>query len=346
MRIDVFCHFLPPRFLERRNRCAGSGFGTQYAKYFKANAGLTDLDLRLRILDKFPDVRQLLTIAGPNIESITQPADTVDLARLANDELAELVATHPDRFIGAAACLPMNDVDAALAEADRAIEQLGFRGVEVFTDVNGRPVDAPEFLPLYQKMEAYDLPILLHPRRTNTTADYVDEATSKFLIYTNFGWPFETSKAMARLAFGGVMERFPRLKILTHHAGGLVPYFHKRIELSWDFNEKLMGYMRDGQTLTRQPLDYYRSFYCDTAIQGNTSALMCAYEFFGPDHMLFATDCPYDDERGERVYRETIPAVERMAISDEHKAKIFEGNARRLFKLDASSARPSSPPRS
>ena len=333
MRIDVFCHLLPPRYLEQRNTRAGSRFGTQYAKYFSANPGLTDLDIRFRILDKFPDVRQLLTIAGPNVESITEPRDTVELARIANDEMAELVARHPDRFISAAACLPMNDVDAALREADRAIRDLGFCGVEIFTDINGKPVDAPEFFPLYEKMQQYDLPILLHPRRTNATPDYAGEAASKFLIYTNFGWPYETSMAMARLAFGGVLERYPALKIITHHAGGMVPFFHKRIELSWDFNVRRMGYQQDGQTLTRPPLDYYRSFYCDTAIQGNTAALMCAYEFFGADHMVFATDSPYDDELGERVYRETIPAVEAMPISADDKQKIFEGNARRLFLL-------------
>jgi predicted TIM-barrel fold metal-dependent hydrolase len=335
MRIDVFCHFLPPRFLEERNRRAGGSFGTQYAKYFAANPGLTSLDIRFRTLDKFPGVRQLLTIAGPNIESITAPHDTVEVARIANDELADLVAKYPDRFVAAAACLPMNDVDAALVEADRAIQQLGFRGVEIFTDICGKPVDAPEFFPLYEKMQDYDLPILLHPRRTNTTPDYAGEPASKFLIYTNFGWPFETSKAMARLAFGGVLERFPRLKVVTHHAGGLVPFFSKRIELSWDFNRALMGYQQDGQALTRPPIDYYRQFYCDTAIQGNTAALMCAFEFFGADHMLFATDSPYDDEMGERVYRETIPAVEAMSISDGVRQQIFEGNARRLFKLTA-----------
>ena len=333
MRIDVFCHFLPPRYLQERNRRAGSAFGTQYAKYFEANPGLTDLDIRFRTLDQFPDVRQLLTIAGPNVESITAPRDTVELAHIANDELAGMVAKHPDRFIAAAACLPMNDVDAALREADRAIQDLGFCGVEVFTDICGKAVDSPEFFPLYEKMQGYDLPILLHPRRTNTTADYADEATSKFLIYTNFGWPFETSKAMARLAFGGVLERFPRLKIVTHHAGGLVPFFAKRIELSWDFNQKLMGYDRDGQTLTRPPIESYKLFYCDTAIQGNTAALMCAYDFFGADHMLFATDSPYDDELGARVYRETIPAVEAMPVGAAEKEKIFEGNARRLFRL-------------
>lgn len=335
MKIDVFAHLLTPRYLRERNARAGAGFGSQYAKYWSANPGLTDLDIRFRIMDRYPDVRQILTIAGPNIESITTPADAVECARIANDEMAELVARHPDRFITACACLPMTDVDATLQEIARAIDQLGFRGIEVFTDIHGTPLDAPEFLPIFETMERRDLPILLHPRRTNTTPDYASEEKSRFLVYTNFGWPFESSAAMARIAFGGVLERYPSLKIITHHAGGLIPFFHKRIELAWDFNVERMGYRYDGQTLTRAPLDYYRMFYCDTAIQGNTPALMCAHAFFGPDHMVFATDTPYDNELGERVYRETIAGVEAMPIDDASKAKIYEGNARRLFRLPA-----------
>ncbi len=333
MIIDVFAHLLTPRYLRERNARAGGAFGTQYAKYWSANPGLTDLDIRFRVMDRYPDVRQILTIAGPNVESIVSPADAVECARIANDEMAELVAKHPDRFVTACACLPMTDVDATLREIERAIDHLGFRGIEIFTDIRGKALDAPEFLPIFDRMHAYDLPILLHPRRTNSTTDYTTEDRSKFLIYTNFGWPFESSAAMARLAFGGVLERCPALKIITHHAGGLIPFFHKRIELSWDFNIERMGYQKDGQTLSRAPLDYYRMFYCDTAIQGNTPALMCAYEFFGADHMVFATDTPYDNELGTRVYRETLPAVQAMAIPDADREKIFEGNARRLFRL-------------
>ena len=333
MKIDVFAHLLTPRYLRERNARAGSAFASQYARYWSANPGLTDLDIRFRIMDRYPDVRQILTIAGPNIESITTREDAVECARIANDEMAELVGRYPDRFVTACACLPMTDVDAALREIDRAIAQLGFRGIEVFTDINGKPLDAPEFLPIFDTMQSRDLPILLHPRRTNTTPDYATEEKSRFLVYTNFGWPFESSAAMARIAFGGVLERCPSLKIITHHAGGLIPFFHKRIELAWDFNVQRMGYRYDGQTLTRAPLDYYRRFYCDTAIQGNTPALMCAHEFFGADHMVFATDMPYDNEMGERVYRETIAAVDAMPIDETSRTKIYEGNARRLFRL-------------
>jgi predicted TIM-barrel fold metal-dependent hydrolase len=333
MKIDVFAHLLTPRYLRERNARAGARFGSQYAKYWSANPGLTDLDIRFRIMDRYPDVRQILTIAGPNIESITTPADAVECACIANDEMAELVARHPDRFVTACACLPMTDVNATLREIDRAIDQLGFRGIEIFTDINGTPLDAPQFVPIFETMARRDLPILLHPRRTNTTPDYESEEKSRFLVYTNFGWPFESSAAMARLAFGGVLERCPSIKIITHHAGGLIPFFHKRVELAWDFNIERMGYQYDGQTLTRAPVDYYRMFYCDTAIQGNTPALMCAHAFFGPDRMVFATDTPYDNELGARVYRETIAGVDAMPIDDVSRAKIYEGNARRLFRL-------------
>ena len=89
-------------------------------------------------MDRYPDVMQLLTIAGPNVESVTEPRDSVELARIANDELAEMVDGHPERFVGAAACLPMNDMDGVLREAERAIQELGFLGVEIFTDIDGR----------------------------------------------------------------------------------------------------------------------------------------------------------------------------------------------------------------
>jgi len=332
MKIDAFAHILPPKYLEERNRRAGSGFSSQYKKYSSAVPALSDLELRFRVMDEFPDVAQVLTIAGPNVESITEPKDTVELSRIANDEMAELVAKHPHRFAAAVANLPMNDVDAALREAERAIDELGFRGVEIFTDINGKPVDAPEFWPLYEKMELNDLPILLHPRRTNKTPDYPGEEFSKYLVYTNFGWPYASSVAMARIAFT-VFERYPKLKVLTHHGGGMIPFFHRRAEFSWDLHQTRMGYENDGQTLSKKPVDYYKLFYCDTVLQGNTPALMCALDFFGEDQMLFGTDAPYDTHMGERVYRETITAVEAMDISETSKNKIFAGNAKKLFRL-------------
>ncbi|TDI39983.1 MAG: amidohydrolase [Acidobacteria bacterium] len=332
MKIDVFAHVLPPRYLEERNRRAGDRFTSQYKKYSSAVPALSDLETRFRVMDKFPDVKQLLTIAGPNIESITEPEDTVEVARIANDEMAKLVSDHPARFVGAVTCMPMNDMDAALREAERCIDELDFHGVEIFTDINGKPLDSAEFFPLYEMMEINGLPIILHPRRTNTTPDYPGEEKSKYLTYTNFGWPYVTSLAMARLAFG-VFVKHPKLKVLTHHGGGMIPFFHKRAEFSWELHETCMDYDFDGAPLEKNPIDYYRMFYCDTVLQGNVPALMCAFDFFGADQMLFATDTPYDSQMGEKVYRATLAAVEAMDISDADREKIFAGNARRIFRL-------------
>lgn len=332
MKIDVFAHVLPPKYLAERNRRAGSGFSSQYKKYSTAVPALSDIDLRFEAMDKFPEVKQILTIAGPNVESITEPKDTVELCRIANDEMAELVSKYPDRFLGAVTCMPMNDIDAALKEAERAIDELGFYGVEIFTDINDKPVDGEDILPLYEMMQNYDLPVVLHPRKTNKIPDYPGEDTSKYLVYTNFGWPYATSVAMARIAFG-VFVHYPKLKVLTHHGGGMIPFFHRRAEFSWDLHQTRMGYEADGQTLTQAPIDYYRMFYCDTVLQGNTPALMCALDFFGEDRMLFGTDAPYDTGMGEKVNRETIAAVDAMDISAETRQKIYVDNARKLFRL-------------
>jgi len=239
--------------------------------------------------------------------SASEPEDTVEVARIANDEMAKLVSDHPARFVGAVTCMPMNDMDAALREAERCIDELGFHGVEIFTDINGKPLDAAEFFPLYEMMETNGLPIILHPRRTNTTPDYPGEEKSKYLTYTNFGWPYVTSLAMARLAFG-VFVKHPKLKVLTHHGGGMIPFFHKRAEFSWELHETCMDYDFDGAPLEKNPIDYYRMFYCDTVLQGNVPALMCAFDFFGADQMLFATDAPYDSQTPieRRFSRETL----------------------------------------
>ena len=180
MIIDVFSHVLPPRYLKERNARAGNRLANQYGKYFHANPGLTDLDARFRAMDKYPDIVQLITIAGPNVESVLDPADAVICARIANDEMAELVAKYPDRFAGAAACLPMSDVDAALAEADRALDDSAVPGRGGVHRHLGEATGLSRFLPLFEKMASRNLPILLHPRRTNTTPDYPGEQTSRY----------------------------------------------------------------------------------------------------------------------------------------------------------------------
>ncbi len=330
MKIDAFPHILPLKYKEALFKAAPTGF---YLKdVIESLPTLFNLDHRLRIMDKFEGLMQILTLAAPPVEHLFDPATAADLSRLANDEMAELVMKYPDRFPAAIACLPMNDMDAALKETDRAIRDLKFRGVQIFTPINDKPLDSAEFWPLYEKMAAYSLPILIHPERTVDYPDYRTEQRSRFMIFSNFGWPYETTVAMTRLVFSGVLEKYPNLKILTHHCGGMVPYLEERIIGSYDHAEMLRG-ARYKQNLTRQPIDYFRMFYNDTAIYGNTAGLMCGYAFCGADHLIFGTDFPYDSQFGERYTRQTIDAINNMPIPDGEKKMVFEDNARRIFKL-------------
>ena len=330
MKIDIFPHILPVKYKEALYEIAPPGF---YIKnVIDATPTLFDLDYRFRIMDKYPGLMQVPTLSSPPLEQIASPEKAVDLAKLANDGMAELVLKHPDRFAAAVACLPMNNIDAALEETDRAIVDLKFRGVQIFTPINDKPLDSPEFLPLYQKMSQYNLPIWIHPERAADYADYRTEDRSRYMIFSNFGWPYETTVAMTRLVFSGILEKYPNLKIITHHCGGMVPYLVERIKGSFDHAEMLRG-ARYKQGLSKDPIEYFKMFYNDTAIYGNAPGLMCAYAFCGADHMLFGTDMPFDSQLGERYTRQTIQAIEEMDISDLEKKMIFEDNARELLRL-------------
>jgi predicted TIM-barrel fold metal-dependent hydrolase len=182
MKIDIYSHILPAKYLETFSKKNPAILKTTEAR----NRAIVDLEMRLRLMDRYPDVAQVLTIAQPAVESMLGPKDAVELAKIANDELAEIVGKYPDKFLGAAACLPLNDMEAALQEADRAILQLGFRGVEIYTTVNGETLDQAKFRPLYEKMVRYDLPIWIHC------------CTNEKLGLTGglLNWPFETASAM------------------------------------------------------------------------------------------------------------------------------------------------------
>jgi len=330
MKLDCFSHILPERYYSLLTKKAPGGHHLENLN--RSLPTITNLEERFRLMDKYDDYKQVLTISSPSVESMVGPGDAVALSKLANDELADLVAKHPDRFVAGVATLPMNNVDAALNELDRSITELNLRGILLYTPINDKPLSSPEFHPIYKKMADYDLPIWIHPHRTHRTADYASEEMSKYLIYSTFGWPYETTAAMARLVFSGIFDECPNIKFLTHHCGALVPYFKDRIAQFCREADELLhaNFMK---RLKRPPLAYYRMFYADTAVSGNTSALMCGHSFFGAERMLFGTDMPHDAEKGNFLVRETIRSIEEMDITESEKKDIFEHNARRILHL-------------
>jgi aminocarboxymuconate-semialdehyde decarboxylase len=230
----------------------------------------------------------------------------------------------------------MNNPEQALKEIDRAITELGASGIQIFSNVNGRPLDEPEFQPLFDRMAALDLPIWLHPARSSNFPDYQSEKRSRYDFWWVFGWPYETTIAMGRLVFSGIFDRHPNLKIISHHLGAMLPYFEGRAGSGLD---QLGSRTEDADDavalgrLRRRPLDYFRMFYGDTALFGAQAATECGLAFFGADQLLFGTDMPFDPEKGPGFIRETIRCIEQMRASPEEKVKIYEGNARRLLKL-------------
>jgi len=334
MKIDAFTHIFPKAFWERMLRALPDG--RDMHKRVRAIPSIVELDARFRIMDDFgDDYRQVLTIGSPPIEAFPEK-ETTSLARIANDGMAELVSRYPERFAGFAASLPMNDLEAAAREAERSIEKLGALGVQMFTNINGRPLYTKDTLPLFDLMARCDLPVWLHPARGAEVADYRSEKKSHYEIWWTLGWPYETSVAMAHMVFGGLFDRHPGFKLITHHMGGMIPYFEGRVGPGWDQLGKRtsdVDYEALLRRLKKRPLDYFRMFYADTAVFGSQPATECGLKFFGADRVLFASDAPFDPEKGSAYIRWTIEIIDRLDITPAERTAIYEGNARRLLKL-------------
>ena len=332
MKIDVFNHIVTPRYRQRRLALAPAQL--RLADQERAMPTLVDLDARLRVMDTGgPGYVQIINTATPPVEAIAGPDDALELSRIANDEMAELVLRHPDRFVAAAACIPMNHIDGAVAELDRAVRELGFRAVQIDTDVQGKPLDTPEFAPVFDRAVELGLPILLHPVRGPNRADYPGEDASRFDSWRIIGWLYDTVAAMTRLVFSGIFDRHPDVKIVTHHLGGFAPYAAERIREGYDKYLKAAQLRNEPVPLESHPYDYFHRFYADTITIGSVPALQCGLEFFGADQVMFATDMPFDTVGGRKYVEVALEAMAALNASSADKHKIFEGNARRLFHL-------------
>jgi aminocarboxymuconate-semialdehyde decarboxylase len=333
MMIDIFNHFVPKAYLDRLGDLIP---GHMVLTAFPRLKTLWDVDARLSLLDEFDGLQQVLSLANPPLEQIASADKTPELARLANDALAELCRKHADRFPTFIASLPMNNVEAALTEIDRAVIDLRARGVQIFTNVAGKPLSAPEFRPIFRRMAAHDLPIWVHPMRGPNFPDYAGEQVSEAEIWFSFGWPYETTACMTRLIYSKIFDELPTLKIITHHMGGMIPYFAGKINLG--FRQIFFGTLERNpaaEGLKRPPMDYYKLLYADTALNGEIEPTRCGHAFFGTTACLFATDAPFDCEGGRSLIRDTIGAVDALPIAAAERERIFSGNARELLKLPA-----------
>jgi uncharacterized protein len=336
-KIDIFNHIWPEPFFKALTRLAGE------IQDITARSGrvpmMTNLDRRFEVMDMFgEDYVQILSLASPPLEHIAAPDQALELSRIGSDSMAELCRKYPERFPGFIGTAPLTHPEGMVEESRRAIEELGAVGMQIFTNVKGKPLDLPEYEPFFAYMAAAGRPIWMHPARGQDFPDYLSETRSEYEIWWTFGWPYETSAAMARMVFSGLFDRFPGLKIITHHAGGMVPFFEGRVGPGWDQLGKRTTDRDLGKVLgeLRRPhLAYFKDFYADTATFGSRRAIEHAIEFFGEDHVLFASDAPFDPEGGPMYIRETIRILDSLEVSEDVRLKLYQDNAVRLLGLRA-----------
>jgi uncharacterized protein len=331
-RIDAYTHFVPLKFLEFAERYEAQP--SPYRGLFMRKRTLIDVDERLHLLDRNEvDIHVLVPL--PWLETFPRIASDQELApqaaRIMNDELAAVVATNPRRFRGVA-LLPAVNAEATIAELHRAVKELGFVGAYLAVGPTAKRMDHPDFEPLYKALVDLDATLWLHPSRPPALPEYVDEKVSRFIEWQTIGWLHDTTSAMYRIVFSGVFERYPDVRIVTHHHGAFLPVFAQRLEASWAIFED--AGMVLPTRVSKPYIEHFRKFYCDTAVFGFAPRVLeLALDFFGPERVLFGSDSPMDITSGQYFTSETLRSIDAMMVSREVRNGILSENARRILKI-------------
>jgi len=325
MKIDVHNHFYPTRFLGELEKHGSSvGIGVENDEWGRKvivqhgnrivtiTPPMNDPSKRLQDMYRAGIDMQILTLSAPSVDIF--PVETgKTLARTVNDEIAEICHNNPKRFMGFAT-LPFLDPDLAIKELERCIEELGLKGVCIGTNINGVPLDDNCLFPFYERISDYDLPIHIHPRAPADKFTYKD-----YRLGPMIGFEMEICVAAVRLVMGGILERFPNLKFILSHLGGAVPYLAERIQNCYE------AYPECQVNISRPAKDYLRDFYYDT-VSFFKPALMCAYDFPGPERLVLGSDYPH--VIGD--IDEAVISIETLAIPEEDKEKIYSRNLLKL----------------
>jgi len=318
MIIDVYTHLISKRVgaILNKGRYYGDG------KDFPYPATNDEAEERLRIMDKYGIDLQVLTQTTPVLLGFNaREAD--EICHLSNEDNYFLCKAYPKRFVNVC-MLSFLDVKGAGKELERCINELDCRGITISSNQNGKGLDSREYDPIYAVLEKNALPILIHP--THWESYPLVDNDKGWKAMGAFGWPFDTTQAVWRMIFGGVFDRFPALQVVSHHLGAMYPFFARRFQLSARRISKGI--------IKRDFMDYWKNnLWGDTAVSGTKAALMCGYEFFGAERMMFGTDYPFGPESGEDFIREGLTNVKHMKIPASEKKIILGHNAKKLLKI-------------
>ncbi len=322
--VDCQSHVFPREYAELllgnagwvRTRREGGGYRISYGdlQQFALDPQAYSLQRKLAEMDRAGIDAALLSINIPGPELLEAEAG-VRGARMINDAIAGMCSRHPGRLFGLAS-LPLQEVAAAMEELERAVDGLGLRGAVLYSHLNGRPVDADDLEPFYEAVERLGVPLVIHP-----TVPTWGEVLKDHSMIPMIGLMVDHSIAMLRLILGGVLERHPRLLVVHPHCGGVIPYLMPRIE------EQTEVKRRGREHIRRTPGEYYRRVYLDV-VSPSAQAMRYAYEFSGPDRLLFGSDHPWVR------FEPFLDCLNSLGLARAEREKILGGNARRLFRLD------------
>ena len=292
--------------------------GYRYAGGNPLDPLIYDLDARLVVMDQNRVTLQLLS-PPPSVIANGDKVVGRDEARIFNQSTAWLVANGKGRLAGFAVPA-LGEPALAADELRRAVEHDGFVGVVLSTAAGPLPLDHPAFEPLFAAIETLDLLVFMHP-----TSSALSVAQTDYTLRTLVGWPTETTIAVTRLIFAGVLERHPRLKIVLSHGGGTLANLAGRLDLGWSA-PRYEANAACRANITRAPSSYLKVLYYDTVV-ADPAVLDFLVKAYGSDHVLFGTDFPY--EIGDADGALAMPALDRLPDAD--RAKIMSGNALKLL---------------
>jgi aminocarboxymuconate-semialdehyde decarboxylase len=274
-----------------------------------------DIALRAEVLKKSGIDMQILTFTTPGTH-IESPKRSVELARLVNDSFAKIVKEHGNRF-AALATLPLNDPNASVDELERAFNSLGFRGVMVYSNINGIALSDQRFWTLYEKADQLNAVFYIHP-----SFPVGVEAMTDYWLMPLIGFTLDTTLAAAKLVFSGVVEKFPRIRWVLGHLGGAIPYLAERLDRGY------FAFKECRENISKTPSEYLKQFYYDT-VNFDVKALQLAIDFAGTDHLVAGSDYPHQIGSLEKM----VDSIKKLKISSQEKTAIFGGNAADLLGL-------------
>jgi aminocarboxymuconate-semialdehyde decarboxylase len=320
MKIDIHTHYYPEVFFELLRRIpsefsfakdpTGRTIITyQGARFFGVTQPMSDANKRVEDMDRVGIDVEVISVSTPNIffaDETRQP----EVARILNDTYADLIARHPNRFKGFAS-IPMDSPDMAIRELHRSVDDLKLNGVVLLSNIKGRPLTSPIYRPFFEEANRMNLCIFLHPMLPANS-----ESFTEYVLGPLVGFPFDTTLAVARMCFAGLLRELPNIRWIIGHLGGAIPYLMERLDSGYrDFAECRVN-------IDQPPSTYLKRLYYDT-VTFNAHNLRMAHDMVGADHMVMGSDYPHLLGSIER----SVSSIEELAIPENEKQEIFSGTA-------------------